>query len=103
VTTPHFVILLYARSLEGPPRLGITAARRIGNAVARNRAKRLIREAFRATGELWPPGVDLVVIVKTAIGSLKLEDVVAEWRTAREAIRRRAAQAIRDMPHRRHS
>ena len=39
-----------------PARLGITASRRVGGAVVRNRAKRLVREAFRATPELWFSG-----------------------------------------------
>jgi ribonuclease P protein component len=69
--------------------LGITASRKVGNAVVRSRAKRLIREAFRATRGLWPPGIDLVVIVKRSPGESKLESVVAEWEAARPQIERR--------------
>ena len=57
--------------------------------MVRSRAKRLVREAFRATRELWPAGVDLVVIVKRAPGDAKLDRVVAEWRAARPQIERR--------------
>ena len=45
------------------PRLGITASRRIGNAVARNRWKRLVREAFRLSQHELP-AVDLVCVVR---------------------------------------
>jgi ribonuclease P protein component len=69
--------------------LGITASRKVGNAVVRARAKRLVREAFRATRELWPPGIDLVVIVKRAPGDSKLASVVSEWAAARDKIERR--------------
>ena len=37
--------------------LGVTASKRFGNAVARNRFKRLIREAFRTQQYLLPPGL----------------------------------------------
>ncbi len=44
------------------PRLGLSVSRKLGNAVARNRWKRLIREAFRLRREQLPTGVDLVVV-----------------------------------------
>jgi ribonuclease P protein component len=89
VSTPRFVLILSANSALGVPRLGITASRKVGNAVVRARAKRLIREAFRATRELWPAGIDLVVIVKRSPGESKLESVVSEWHAARPQIERR--------------
>jgi ribonuclease P protein component len=79
-------------------RLGITASRRIGNSVARSRAKRLVREAFRATSELFPPELDLVVIVRRPLGDLKLPAVVEEWRAAASAIRRRSAALLAEPP-----
>jgi len=91
VSTPRFVLILAANAASptSEPRLGITASRRVGNAVVRSRAKRLIREAFRATRELWPPGIDLVVIVKRATGESKLESVVAEFVSAKPQIDKR--------------
>lgn len=46
----------------GRKRLGIIASKKIGNAVARNRAKRKIREVFRALKGSIGPAVDIVVI-----------------------------------------
>jgi len=43
-------------------RLGMSVSRKVGNAVTRNRLRRLYREAFRLTRDALPPGLDIVVI-----------------------------------------
>ena len=98
VDTRHFVFVLAAQLAPGQPRLGITASRRIGNAVVRNRAKRLVREAFRATGELWPRGIDVVVIVRKPLGELKLPAVLDEWRGAARGLAKRLEKLSRVAP-----
>ena len=53
--------------------MGITVSRKVGNAVARNRWKRRIREIFRRNKADWPVGYDFVVIVRSrkAKGGIK--------------------------------
>lgn len=96
VSTAHFVILLHRRDAEStmPARLGVVVSRRVGNAVVRNRAKRLVREAFRTTRDLFASGLDVVVVVRRPLAELKLGDVVAEWREAARAIARRTEEAL---------
>ncbi|MEE2643497.1 MAG: ribonuclease P protein component [Myxococcota bacterium] len=48
----------------GPVRLGITASRKVGGAVQRNRIKRLLREAFRQHVLRHERGFDLVLIAR---------------------------------------
>lgn len=59
----RFFTVLMTPNQEGRPRLGVVASRKFGDAVRRNRAKRVIREIFRLGPTLpGPPGVDIVVI-----------------------------------------
>jgi ribonuclease P protein component len=58
-------IVYFIPNSLGHPRVGVTASRKVGNAVARHRLKRRIREAYRR----WPErgrlaGLDVVVHLK---------------------------------------
>ena len=58
-------MVVYAVSNDvGHPRLGVTASRRVGNAVIRNRWKRRLREIFRRGKEHFGADCDVVLIVK---------------------------------------
>ena len=48
-------------------RVGVVASRKVGNAVARNRAKRWMRELFRRNKDLLEPPVDLLIVAMPAI------------------------------------
>jgi ribonuclease P protein component len=63
IQTKYFTA--FVRSGSGSQsRLGITVTRKTGNSVERNRARRVVREAFRRNKWLVPPGVDIVINVK---------------------------------------
>jgi ribonuclease P protein component len=90
----HFLVLLSPRVAGGAPpvagvRLGIIASRRVGCAVRRNRAKRLVREWFRhlpsAAGPIAGQQVgpfDMVVVVKSGAETLTLAQVSDELSSA---------------------
>lgn len=62
-THGRFVTLIVVENTVGRPRLGCAVGRRVGNAVARNRLRRLLKELFRHHASRWP-AVDIVVIGK---------------------------------------
>ena len=83
-------------------RLGIVVTRRLGNAVARNRIKRVCRECFRHWPDLLPDGVDLVIVARQGADQLGLSEARAEWSEVSRVLRRRADEALAQaarMPH----
>ena len=75
--TTHFTVI-YRRNDLGINRLGITASKKIGNAVKRNRVKRLIREFFRLNRPYFPQGHDIVIVAKKDASYLDLSKVTKE-------------------------
>jgi ribonuclease P protein component len=64
-TSTRFLVLYwFERDGEGEPRLGLAVPRSTGNAVARNRIKRQLRETWAERLERIPTGRDYVLIVK---------------------------------------
>ncbi|MBJ18862.1 MAG: ribonuclease P protein component [bacterium] len=56
-------------------RLGITASRKVGNAVVRNRFKRRTREWFRQRRGDFPSDIDLVIIARRSGSKLSLKEL----------------------------
>lgn len=58
-------------------RIGITASRKVGIAVQRNRARRLLREAARRLYPNLIPGRDLVLVARSALPAVRETQVEA--------------------------
>jgi len=68
-TSTRFLVLYWFEREDDPgePRLGLAVPRAAGNAVARNKIKRQLREAWRARLEGIPRGRDYVLIAKPGL------------------------------------
>ncbi len=64
----RFFVVYVTKAVCGHSRLGVIVSRKVGSAVVRARAKRLVREAFRLNRPFLPVDLDLVVIVKPGVG-----------------------------------
>jgi ribonuclease P protein component len=76
----RLLTLVGSRAKGATTRLGVVASRKIGNSVARNRAKRLIREVFRTELGVGP-GLDLIVIPKVGLPGATLDAVATDFRS----------------------
>jgi ribonuclease P protein component len=79
-------LLVLWRATETPRRAGFAVTRQIRGAVRRNRARRRLREAFRAVREAAPERVALVIVGKRAVLDEAFGQLRAELREALRAI-----------------
>jgi ribonuclease P protein component len=86
----RFLTLLVAGNQGSATRLGVVASRKLGDAVRRNRAKRLIREVFRrspVSSDLG--GVDIVVIPRPELFDAAYATLEDDYRSVLARVARR--------------
>ena len=62
----------------GSQHAAVVASRRVGGAVQRNRARRILREAWRQVAPTAADGNDVVLVAREAIRGANTQDLVAE-------------------------
>src|SRR5215831_681484 len=76
---PHFLIITRPNE-RGEARLGVTVSSKVGNAVVRNRVKRLLRECFRRYRHQIVPNQDVLIIARKSAVNLSWCNVESEIR-----------------------
>lgn len=81
--TPSFILQAKSGESDSPPRAGFTTSKKVGNAVARNRARRRLKEATRAIlPQLGQAGWDYVFIGRQAAISYPFDKMNSDIRWA---------------------
>lgn len=82
VSGRHIQLFLLARKGVATPRIGISAGRRTGGAVTRNRLKRRLREIFRRNRAGLPAGVQIVVNVRSSAAAATFSEFSQDYLSA---------------------
>jgi ribonuclease P protein component len=64
------------------PKLGVVTSRKIGGAVQRTRARRLLRESFRLHQHEFLQPVELILVARNSIAGKKFADVEKDFLTS---------------------
>ncbi len=76
----RLLVTYLLKNRYGRNRIGFTATKKVGKACKRNRARRVIREAYRMLEPQLEQGYDIVFVARGATGEVKMQDVLAVMR-----------------------
>ncbi len=65
------VVVYFKPNGKGENRVGITTTKKVGNAVKRSRARRVIRAAYDKTRDKFPKGYDIIIVARQAAAEVK--------------------------------
>jgi ribonuclease P protein component len=75
-------VVVYVLPSEDQTRVGFVSSRSVGGAVARNRARRLLREAWRGLAPRIRSNYDVVAVARSEIRGAKMQDVMSDMERA---------------------
>ena len=78
----RYVVLFYRKNNLPYNRLAYLASKKVGYAVKRNRARRLLKESVRLTNLELPTGYDFIIIARNTITNAKCAEVKKSFESA---------------------
>ena len=78
----RYVVVLYRKNGLDHSRTAFVASKKVGNSVMRNRARRLMKEAYRALSEKTVSGYDIVFVARAGIADHKENEVEGSMKHA---------------------
>lgn len=80
-------LVMYAiKGRQGQIRLGITAGKKLGGAVERNRAKRRLRELFRLMQPDIKPNIDICIVARGRVLNAASDKLFRDFKSALEEL-----------------
>lgn len=76
--TNYFVLIHLKNPQIKSPQVAVIASKKVGKAVKRNKAKRIVREIIKLELQDITPGTQIIVICKPTITSIKFQDLQSE-------------------------
>ena len=71
----RYLVIIYLKNRLPYTRTAFLASKKVGNSVQRNRAKRLMKESYRARLDIIKEGYDLIIIARNTINGRKCGEV----------------------------
>ena len=84
----RYIVLFYRKNELPYSRTAFLASKKVGNAVERNRARRLMKESLRTTQVTLPEGYDYIFIARNTINNRKCADVKKSIEAAIKKVKR---------------